>query len=82
MCLLGLIYTLGFAFGSIFAPLGENTDGAFGEDMDVGAVQRQDVAWTGETGGGISDFALEAHNGTKSKSVVYINPNLSVPGSP
>ncbi|PKM81814.1 MAG: hypothetical protein CVU89_07240 [Firmicutes bacterium HGW-Firmicutes-14] len=97
MCLLELIYTKGFAFVSIVAPLGENTVGAFGEGTDAGAVQRQaaeplalqrltdpayplrvEVAWTGETGGGSSDFALEAHNGNKSNSVVYINPNKTL----
>jgi len=35
-----LIYIKGFAFGSIAAPLSENSDGAFGEGMDAGAVQR------------------------------------------
>ena len=37
-----------------------------------------DAAWTGETGGGISDFALEAHKGAKSNSVVYINPHKTL----
>jgi len=69
-----LIYTKEIAFGSIGAPLGENTDGACGGGTDAGAAQRQEVAWAGKTGGGISDFALEAHKGTKSNSVVYINP--------
>ncbi|PKM82908.1 MAG: hypothetical protein CVU89_01875 [Firmicutes bacterium HGW-Firmicutes-14] len=55
-----MIYTKGIAFVSIVAPLGENTGGAFGEGTDAGAVQRQEVAWTGETEGGSSVFALEA----------------------